>query len=249
MNLLIIVDSKDRITGTPSNFIYQPKYVQQNGVKRFKVNKISCPYSYYTTMEQTFIYNLAGTNYNITFPAGNYTAATLGSTLQSVLNSYTAPFTTTVSYNSIKNEYSFTPSIGNIYFNFSSTNLTNNYFYYSVAYQAGIFSSFSETMLPISIFTSKYACTTSPTSNLYLKSSTLSMYYTSYFNGEKNTVISSIPINVNPLNWITFQSSTDIYFNYDNQAINNIDIQIVDDQNNPVDFRGINVLIEIEFTI
>lgn len=247
LNMLLVIDSRLRSTGTDGDFIYIPNSISINKVRGFRVNKVTVPYSFYSVILQTFIFNYGGTNYNITIPAGNYTAYQLASTVQSNIAGAIGASTVTVQYLPIQNAFEISSSASTFQFNFAGS-VPTTMASYSVGAQMGLLQNYnlSYTIPATANLTSPYSANLSATSNIYLRSRTLGIYYTSYFQNNRDNIICSIPINVNAYNWIIYSQFVPTIFDYDKQNLNQIDFSFLDDFGNILDFRGQNCIIEVE---
>lgn len=247
-NCLIIVDSKDRINGDSGNFIYSPQTLGLSNVKKFRINKVSVPYSFYSILDQTFQVTVGTTSYVVTVLGGNYTAFQIATILQNTINGEIGGGLI-VTYDQTSNNFNFFNSNSlPMQFNFNFGSLPDSYIQYNVGVQIGYITANNpnEVLPPSNNIFTKYAANMSATTNIYLRSNALSVYYMSYFRGQKNNVVASVPVNVNAYNWIIYSEFSPLYFDFDGQTLNQIDMQFLDDSGNVIDFRGLNPIIEID---
>lgn len=243
-NGLIIVDAQQRITGTSSNFTYSPAVIGINKVKRFRISKVSVPYSFYTIINQFIEITYNSNVFYVSILAGSYSAYQLATELQNNINVELGGGFTVLYHQAINKFQIIGPSNFQINFNTAATNYEN----YSVGVQMGFVlpTNMAEVLPASNDVYSKYAVDMSATTNIYLKSNALSMYYTSYFLTKKDSIVASIPVNVNPYNWIIYSEFTPTMFDFDDQQLNQIDFTFLDDSGNILDFRGLNPVVEIQ---
>ena len=247
-DMLLLINGSKRSSGNESNFIYTPETLGINNVTAFRINKISIPYSFYNISLQTFTFTYNSVSYNITVPAGNYSAYQLGQYLQNVINAAIGPSSINIVFNQVQNTFTLatTPSTA---FNFDFTgSLPTGQLNYSVGIQMGLINSLNLSTTPTSALTSPYAVNMSATTNIYMRSSILSLQFPSYFNGSRDTVIQSVPVDVNAFNWIIWQNILTASFRYSGQMLNQIDFQFVDDNGNFLNFNGLAPQIELQIS-
>jgi hypothetical protein len=97
----VFVDSRDRASGTPSNFILQlPSTLVLQQATRGRIDDLRVPVTIPTIqagVNDTITFRMGSTNYLITIPEANYDGVGLASQLQSLLTS-TAPGSWTCTY-------------------------------------------------------------------------------------------------------------------------------------------------------
>ena len=249
---LIIINSGQADYGTSADFTYSFKDYGLTGVKQFRVNKITVPYSFYNQRQQNFIiqYNGAGP-VNLLFPAGSYTATGLATKLAGIINA-TIANPITITYDSVLNKFKFTMTgADTLILNFipgPGGSLAN----YNIGVQMGLILASSVAAVgPFNALTAPYCANLNATSNIYISSAILNMYNVSYFDRIKANIIQSVPVNVNSFNFIIWENSQQTMFDLmtDNTNISYIDIKILDDYGNVLDLNGLNVIIEIQFYI
>lgn len=110
------INSRNRDTGTDSDFTYTFKFASGINYDRIAVASLSCPKSYYLVQGgfNTFQVQHDTTTYTITIPPGNYTRTSFRNILQSILND-TSSFVYTITFPSGTNvpdtgHYTFTVS-------------------------------------------------------------------------------------------------------------------------------------------
>ena len=70
--------------------------------------------------------------------------------------------------------------------------------------------------------------------------------YQSIFNKKKSNVIQSVPINTNSFGYIIYNNQLETVFKCDSQTFSNLDIQLVDDNDIPIDMNNEDIIIELE---
>lgn len=85
---IVYVNSVDRVSGTPSRFLYQFNIDNTNNYDYFGVLQVSIPKSYYLINPENdeFILTENGSSVNIVIPHGNYTLTAWKNVLTSLLN-------------------------------------------------------------------------------------------------------------------------------------------------------------------
>lgn len=239
---LLIVNSKDRLSGTSSNFNYQIKYYAKEEVQSYRIGKITIPYSFYNLKRATaeFYYNNVFYTY-VDVPAGNYTAQSLATLIQTQLASGPSLVPITFTYSSTLNKFTCTVPAGNtFYFNFLDINPE---FEYSLYRALG----FPKTT-PVSTtdYTSLNCANLNSSDNLYIFSQALSFYTPAIFQTERNNVIQVVPILVNPFNFIFYENQQQIDFPTDFQTISTFDVKLIDDYGQVVDLNGLDWTFEIQ---
>lgn len=250
LKTLLIINSEQRDTGTGSNFNYSLDYYALTNVQSFRINKIICPYSWYNIRTQEFTVSQGGPPITIIFPGGSYTANSLITTLQNLINPVLVGAILTITYSNITNKFTFDISVGSLTFNFLFDNIGKT-FNYNLAYQIG-FSQYSEQLNPPTFFntyTALYSADLSATYNLYISCPNLNFYIASIYNRIKSNVIQSVPVIVNSYNFIVWENQLETVFELDNTTINTLSFQLLDDFNNVIDLEGLNIILEIELSL
>ncbi len=222
--MLVIINSKDRISGTATDFRYE---LSKNkiGVKSFRINKISLPYSWYNQVQQIFTINLI----NYVLPAGSYTVYSLINKIHSLVQGDFPSFT--ITYDSDTNKVTIANNI-----------LTTIDFQGRLGQQLG----FTTEIGPAFESTSENTVNLSLTSNIYIYSQTLSTYMTSYFQKKQDNIIQNIPVSVNSFNYVVWQNQMETMFALDSQNLFNFDIKVIDDFGEVINLNGQNIIIEIQ---
>lgn len=222
--MLVIVNSKDRISGTPSNFRYELTKNKLN-VKSFRINKVTVPFSWYNQPRQTFTVNTI----LFTLPEGSYSIYSLISALHSEVEGTFPNFTMT--YNADTNKVSINDTIAlTIVFNGR------------LGQQLGFENSIGPSVSLISTNTVNLALT----SNIYIYSQSLSTYMTSFFQRRQDNIIQNIPVAVNTFNYVVWQNQLETTFALDSQNLFNFDIKLLDDYGSVIELNGQNIIIEIQ---
>lgn len=241
---LLIINSKDRNDGDSGNFnyIFQVPFTK---IRNFKINKIVIPYSFYATVNQQIVITSPSIGGTINVPAGNYTADSLATTLEGLINSSFPIITCSITYSSITDKYTFT---GALPYSISSLGLIppNN----NLMYQLGLTSlSGVQTVLPQSAnFVSTYCANLSGTCCLYVSSNALRLFSNSSFQNMRSNIIQVVPIQVNSFNYIVWQNSVPTYYQQDEYVLNQIDLRLIDDFGNTINLNGLDWSIEIEIS-
>ncbi len=238
---LLIIDGKDRVYGSSENFIYNLQNYATPKIQKFRINKITIPYSFYGIRSQEFSINVnnAPAQY-IQFVGGNYTANELAIYLQGLINAVSAQ-PIVITYNQATNKFKFDmtpPHVIDLTFPFLPLN-------YNLGVSLGLMTTNTNTGNFTSLTSPKQA-NLSATSNLYLSSSALRVYNTSYFNQKAFSIIQTIPVNTAPFNYIIYQNSIEVVFKGGGFQASSLDFQIYDDDGNIIDLNGEDIIIEIE---
>lgn len=222
--MLVIVNSKDRISGTPSNFRYELTKNKLN-VKSFRINKVTVPFSWYNQPRQTFTVNTI----LFTLAEGSYSIYSLISALHSEVQGTFPNFT--ITYNADKNKVSINDTIAlTIVFNGR------------LGQQLG----FENSIGPSVSLTSTNTVNLALTSNIYIYSQSLSTYMTSFFQKKQDNIIQNIPVAVNTFNYVVWQNQMETMFALDSQNLFNFDIRLLDDYGSVIELNGQNIIIEIQ---
>lgn len=237
---LVIINSKDKASGTSSNFTYNLQYTGMTRIRQYRLNKIVIPYSWYNIQDQVILMTVNGGGpITVDIDAGSYTAQTLATYMQNKLTS-AGGITFTVTYNQNQNTYTISVTNPNIF----TLLFTYPYNYKNLGVQMGFG---TDTPNQESV-TSSSAVNLSITNSVYLGSSSLRLYAQSYFQKVQYNIVQHVPVNVNSFNYITWQNSFATFFDCnENTSITNFDFQILDDYGNTLDLRGLDVIIELEF--
>jgi hypothetical protein len=237
---LAIINSKDRASGTAGDFIYNFQYTGLTRISRYRLNKIVIPYSWYNTPDQVILMTVNGGGpILVDIDAGSYNAQTLATYMQNKLTS-ASPQPFTVIYNQSQNTYTISLVSPHIF--------TLSFTYPTLYQNLGVQMGFGTDTPNQNSTTSTFAVNLNMTNSVYLASSSLRLYAQSYFQKVQYNVVQHVPVNVNSFNFITWQNSTDTFFLCnEHSSITNFDFQLIDDYGNPIDFRGQDITIELEF--
>lgn len=235
---LLIVNSKDRLSGTSSDFNYQIKYYGKEEVQSYRIGKITIPYSFYNIKQQFFRFYYNGSPSNVDIPAGNYSAQSLATYLTNEISN-SIPATVTVTYSSITNKFTVVvPTPNTFYFDF----IDFTAFQYSLYRALG----FPKITTVASSYTSPNCANLNASDNLYIFSQALSFYTPSIFQTQRANIIQLVPILVNPFNFIFYENQQQIDFPTNFQTISTFDVKLVDDYGQTVDLNGLDWTFEIQ---
>lgn len=256
---LIIINSKDRASGNSGNFTYNMGYYGPSSAVFYRINKITIPFSWNTTIAQTFgiTYNLAihsPSYYNISVPAGQYTPQTLVAALNTATAAAIGGGLALWSYTNNVFNVSVT-NVGNVMsLQWATNNLPPGQSYQSVGVQMGfVQENLNNFVNPIpethsgTSFSSTFYPDLSGGGNIYVKSQSLQIYISSFFNQNVDDVIQSVPVQVNPSNWIIWQNAVPTDFSLNPiRSLANFDFCLVDEWNNFLNLNGLDWTIELQ---
>lgn len=233
---ILIVNSKDRVSGNHTNFNYQIKYYSVNEVDSFRIGKVTIPYSFYNIKDQTIIIDYNNVFSNVAITGGNYTANSLATYLQTQFSLATGG-TFTVTYSQISNKYTVSVTLGNLFgIQFAAPDN------YSLQRALG----FDDITLYGNSYTGPRCANLNCTDNLYIYSQALSFYTPSIFQTVRDHVIQTVPILNNPFNFIFYENQQEVRYPTDYQTIGNFDIKLIDDFGTQIDLNGLNWTFEIQ---
>lgn len=249
----LIINSKDREragTTNSNNFTYLLTDLPMNQIKRWRVNKVSIPFSFYTIENQQFQLEENGSFIAFPdFPSGSYTANELAVLVENTINAIGVSGTYSCTYNPQNGKFTISVNAPNTFsLNWTVNNLPADKQYKSLGIAMGFtteanFQNTSAGTVQIAPFVANI----SGPSNLYIKSTTLQNDFTSYFNKEKLNVIEEVPIDVNRFEWINYTNPNKDWFCYDKRGLDSLDLQLVDDHNQLIDLNGRDWIINIIF--
>ncbi len=226
--MLLIVNGKDRVRGNSSSFTYQFQTPVEQ-IAAYRVNKVSIPFSYYNIRAQQLDIN--GDLFNI--PAGNYSPQTFKSWWDSnVIPSLAVPIN--ILYNTVQNTYTFS-SAAVFTFDFTIADVPHAY---SLSKVFGL-----QNFGPV-LTKESGVLNFSATSNLYLQSTQLTNH-PSFFNTKRSAIFQSVPVEVNPFNWIVQENQLETVYPYGTD-MTSFDITVLDAENNVVDLNGLDIIIEFQ---
>lgn len=253
MSQLILINSKDRAQGDNNKFIYNFEIHPPYPAKKFRVNKITIPYSFNSTIAQTFNINWglpsSLTPYQITIPAGTYNSTTIVNTINDAIVNSIGANELEIVFDSVQNKFRFQAinNFNRFQLDWNTNNLPPNQFYKSVGRQLGFHNGETYTINPEALnLTAPFFPNLTPTNNIYIGSNYLSIKFPSFFIKKRSTIIQSVLLNVNPSEFINFENQSPTYFPLNNSnTLSSIDLALYDDWGEliPLD---LNWSIEIE---
>lgn len=195
---------------------------------------IEIPFSFYQTNSSNNILtgSVGGQSYNFTIPVGNYTATELAATITTLFTG--ASITCSVTYDKKTNNMTFTAG-SNVTITLSSAS--------TLLQQIG-FSSIG-VLSGTTTLSSSQSVNVSPLRVLYVKCNNLSV--NNRYNNTTSNVIANVPLETSR-NGITFYKahsniSSEVY----DEKIDLLSISIVDENDDPVDFRGVDITLSLGF--
>jgi len=224
---LLIINSKDRYSGTAGNFNYGLDYRGKIDITSFRVNKVTIPYSFYNVQRQNFTFNSAP----LIMPEGSYTIYTLINKLSALITPHGTAVS--VTYDADQNKIVISDSVS-FALTFDQTVPTGLGFMLKIPNFTGV------------LVSSQGTVNMNITSNIYLSSQALTIYLNSFFNKRQSNVFQVIPVNTNSFGYIIWQNSLPTNLKIDNRTIQNIDIQVFDDYGQILNFNGNEIIIELE---
>ena len=208
------------------------------------IQSAEIPYSFYNVSENYNIiyYNVEGNNYTITIPEGNYTAKTFINEFNSQFANGGHNKTATLSISSVNGRFNLKPSDDSftitIFNNITTAQhilgMSNANITFSFNSGNGVNFDFPANLLgttKINIYSENLAC-----SNL-----------SSYHLGNSN-LIECISVNSGTFELINYTSSTRRESIINTLTLHQIDIQLKDENNNFIDFNGLNWSISLVIT-
>lgn len=253
---LIIIDSKDRSSQSisSSNFQYVMQSYGPYGVFGYRVNKVTIPFSWYTIVDQTFVITFDSVDYTIPVFEGQYNASQLANAIQSALDAVVGSGKLTFIFQTNGTNKYLIQSVNSgdtFILRFDENNLPANMQYKSVGIATGYATPktlASPSLTPVNVLASPFAVNLSGPPNIYVKSPSLQIYTSSFFNQNADVVIQTIPVNVNPGEVIVWENTYPVgNFQQDPYRSNTIwQFSIVDEYNNVVNLNGLDWSIEIE---
>lgn len=221
---MLTINSKDRASGTSADFVLK-KFAFRR-VDRFRVEYLHLPYSWYNITSSTNQIRINGTT-TVSVAAGQYSASTLASALQTALQSVDATFT--VTYSSTTGKFTIARSTA------FTLNLSSSLF--TMKRQLG-FNGTSDTGSATSQVSDSFANIHNGNS-ISLHSDVLSKVLNNAITDTRNDYVLSIPIDQNPGNLIVYRPSQDIYYKFrETIDCNEITIQLRDIDNNVISLNG-----------
>jgi len=231
-SLKIFLNSKDaNLNLGTSHFLFQLKdsiKTLHNHHIKLSLLSATIPTSFYQINSLNNLLNgsVNGSSFSFTIEPGNYSSKELATELN---NKFTAAsLSCVVSYSEIKNAFTLTAT--NISLLSSSTMLSLLGFSSSgITGSTNISSSISANIQPIRI--------------LYVKCLNLSVKNRK--NSNTSNIIASIPIDVERNNFIFYKSHSNIATELYMEEVDLLDISITDENDNQIDFRGMDLILEL----
>ena len=235
-NQIITLNSKDatKLNGTYLSNVVFPfrgllKDEPQTLRSYIKVSNAQFPVSFYTIDATNNILSYAsGSTHTITIPIGNYNATTL---ISAMIVLFTANGDAiTPSFNSNNGKMTFTSAVSYNYYPYGTNNCT-----------IGNILGIGPTTLSGTVAVCPYPLNLLNKKKLFINSANLfNVAYSSYKLGF-TTTIATIPVNQPPYNLINYVSLSDTDKNIiTNKHLDSIDIQILDENNNFINFNSID---------
>lgn len=199
-----------------------------------KVCHLEIPYSFYVINEYNnqFVIN----NTPIEIPLGNYNALTLQDTINDLFsdygfNGYSLSFdTTNGKYTLMSSEY----------FYVNSSSIKN-----VVGLDDEIYNSIFDFNLEQYVLEFPYLVNTSGTKNIYIKTNIITNNINTS-NGDAN-IIKAVAVDVPPFGVIMYSNNQNVETLVRNREMNNLEIQLLDDNLQPINFNNLDWSITIEF--
>jgi hypothetical protein len=221
-------------------------------VHHYRVNKITIPFSWYTIIPQSFEISYNGTPYIIPIFGGQYTAPQLATQITSSFNSVIGGgLVTCVFTNDGTNRFIISCNpLDSFVLHFEVNNLPVGQNYKSVGVAIGFVQPTNLTLSSTPVFSEQntFAVNVTGPPNIYVKSSSLQIFYSSFFDRNPSTVIQTVPVGSNAGDYIVWQNTYPVgdFTQGPVKSVTNWDFQLVDEYNNYVDLRGIDWTIELE---
>jgi len=198
---------------------------------------VSCliPYSFYNinTSNNVLQYSFDGINLiTLTIPIGNYNV----NSLLSILKSNISP-TFTISYDSVKNKFTFTHPINNFMFMSSSTCLQILGFNNNI------------TILSTSLTLTSVNCVNVYSIRTVQVNSNLITYNINKVQKNNFCILCSVPITCTPFSLIEYINRTNFKTNLFLNRISNIKIKLTDDNGNLIDLNGCHYSLTLQLDV
>jgi hypothetical protein len=241
----IYINSKDAASGTINNF----SYILPQGIPvatEYYISSVSVPFSQYVTVYKPITGTFAqfrmmdsGGPFTVSIPPGNYSAYALATVVQEAIQTGSGNSNYLVLYNANTYSYSILNSTLGFTFSILWGSTSNQHPSQNISLSLGFP---VEDLTGGGEYNSTQAATSSGTSyNYYIKSQCLTLNGSyAYFNGVKDSVICQVPINASTGGLIQFVNPIGEWIPLRAINLNNIDVQLVDDYNLPIDTNGLN---------
>lgn len=251
LTTILEVNSKDRSSGSNTNYCYNLKDFSVSNVQSIKINRVNIPYSFYSLKNQNITLNLAsGGSGVINFIGGNYNVNQLCAYLENEINTIIAPATSTCTYNFPTNIISINFVGENVQFVFDNTVGPQ----YRLSYAIGMLEYNTGNIFPpvAPIFfvggALPFQLHLSANPNVYISSNKLRVFNTSYLNARQSNIIQSVPVIVNSFNYIAYSNNYEITFDNTGLTIDSFDIQLKGEEGDIIDLDfNSNWSFELEF--
>lgn len=233
----LYINSKDReIKAQPStNFIYRLFPLGMYNIESYYIKSVTIPLTNYVTVypstegAQHFIISDFFGDHTVVITSGNYTAQQLAALMQTEMNAATGGAFFNVSYSTVTNKFVITTT-GVFTIKFNENNAL--FPYQSLGSVIG-FRDVDYNPLSISAGAeAPYEINLSGPLNYYIRSSALTVMTNSFFQGNKDNVICSVPNNGAPFTVLTFLNPAPIYEPLFNIKMSQLDLQLIDEYGN-----------------
>ena len=199
----------------------------------FSVENAQFPVSFYniTTYNNKLVISINGGAQNIiNIPVGNYNTTTLNNELINQL-SIAGISTISIALSSITGKYTFTISSGFFTFHYST----------STIFKILGFITTQDHTSATQVLTSNYPVNLLGALKLKICSNSVSVDNIDSNNGGSvvNTLI-ELPVSASNFGLILYSNTSNIHSNMKTKNLNSIDIRILDDENNLIDFNGVD---------
>jgi len=247
---ILYINSKD-FTNTANlyNGIYNLPLGVQN-CSHYYIKNFVCSYTQYTTIYNNYssqnpyfqINQNGGPTYLISIPPGNYSADQITTLINNQLNAYFGNGVIDLSYNSNNYLFSFNTTVATTFnINFRNNNSLN------VFQSIGLVLGFPNVITGLGLsFTSIQSAQLAGPLNYFILSSALVIGdCVSFFQNQQSNCVLQIPINTAPGGYIIYENQISEWVPLRRKQLQSIDLQIVDDYNNPVNLANLNFSLTI----
>ena len=215
----------------------EPIILSKNCIKMsVSVLSFVCPNSIYIINENNnvLMMTINGQNQTYYIPYGNYDATTFLSYLQSILSSFTITFNSTNNKYTLSNTTSFMINAGSTAYQIMGFN--NNINYTSVLSNGQY------------VFTMPFTCNFNGLQNINILLTSINTKNVDSFSKSNSSIIQSVQI---PLycNQILFQKTLENSFNFLQEMMDDIKIELRDDLNNLINLNNQHFNITLLFTV
>lgn len=242
---VLYINSKDRDSGTTSNFTYNIYNV--GDCYSYYIKNVTIPFSEFVTVykakdDPNDPYFLAN-GQPIYVPAGNYPANVLATLIQTQLNSVLLPLTFNVTYDLYQYLFRIEETSGPTAFTLNFTNQNNKADYQTIGSILG----FDNTVYgPATGISSVRTARLSGPQNYFLQSSALNIgSCVSFFGKQQSNTILQIPINSQTGSYIVYENAQLDWYPLRRKDIQHLDFRLVDDFGYEVDLNGLEYTITV----